>query len=242
VHVIQPILERLQRSQEVDESRLARLEWALIPVVDTHFLKATTLHKALARDPDFFVEILTLLYRPRGREDDDVSHADAIEIDEPTRRKAERAWRLLNDWRRVPGTMDDGKIDPQKLSSWVRSVRTKAAAVNRSDACDLTIGQILAYAPNESDGSWPCIPVREAIDSIESPEAERGFVLGVLNKRGGYSKALGEDGRQERELASRYETYAKACETRWPRTAAALRQVAASYREEARLADEEAER
>jgi hypothetical protein len=83
--------------------------------------------------------------------------------------------------------------------------------------------------------------VRAIIDAADSPRLERGFVTGIMNKRGSYSKSLGEGGRQERELATQYKVYADACEIRWPRTAAALRRVIAGYLEEARREDEEAE-
>ena len=242
-HEIQPILQRLQRADDVDETRLARLEWALLPALDSHLLHATTLHKALARDPDFFVELLTVLYRPRRREgDEEHGGGGTTEVDDMTRRKAERAWRLLNEWRRVPGITDSGTVDSEKLDSWVEAARTGARAVERLEVCDVTIGQVFAYAPNAADGTWPCIPVREALERIDSRELEKGFILGILNRRGVHSRAIGEGGRQERELATRYETYAAACETRWPRTAAAFRQVVASYLADARREDEEAER
>jgi hypothetical protein len=241
-HDLQPLLERLQRADDVDETRLARFEWALLPALHSHLVHAVTLHNALARDPGFFVELLTVLYRPRRRDGAEERGGGTTEIDDATRLKAQRAWRLLNEWQRVPGTTDSGTVDWEKLNSWVEAARAAARAVERLEVCDLTIGQVFAYAPNATDETWPCIPVREALERIDSRELERGFVLGVLNRRGVHSRAIGEGGRQERELAARYETYAAACETRWPRTAAALRQVKASYLADARREDEEAER
>ncbi|HEY1296669.1 MAG TPA: hypothetical protein VGJ60_26620 [Chloroflexota bacterium] len=50
-----------------------------------------------------------------------------------------------------------------------------------------------------------------------------------------------EGGVQERALQTRYLTYAQQVNARWPRTAAMLRRLASTYREEARMEDERAE-
>lgn len=238
---IQTLLEQLQRSPEVDESKLARLEWGLLPILNRHRRLPATLHKLLARDPGFFIELLTLLYRPRPRTDEQEPQQEKVEPDESTRRQAKRAWHLLHDWQRVPGTKEDGTVDAEQLRAWVKSAREKAAAVDRLEVCDITLGEVLAQAPGEQDGTWPCIPVRDVIDAADSPKLEQGFVIGISNKRGVYSKSLHEGGSQERELAAKYESYAKACQSRWPRTAAALMRVVAGYLEDARREDQEAE-
>jgi hypothetical protein len=50
-----------------------------------------------------------------------------------------------------------------------------------------------------------------------------------------------DGGSQERELAAKYDKYSEALRIHWPRTGAALKQVANEYREEARREDAEAE-
>jgi hypothetical protein len=100
---------------------------------------------------------------------------------------------------------------------------------------------VLAHAPDESDGNWPCIPVRDLIDEIDSESLADGFVVGTLSKRGVHCKSLIDGGAQERALAARYEKHAIACEIDWPVTAAALRKVAERYERQAGSEDAKAE-
>ena len=236
---IQILLEKLQGSPEVDETRLARLEWRLLLGLDRHSLLPATLQKALARDPTFFIELLTLLYRPRHRQETDAAP------DEPDEAKADlarRAWRLLRGWKRVPGTRDDGTVDSDTLLAWLDKTRRQARDIDRLEVAEITIGEMLARAPGESDGSWPCIAVRAALESCNSTKLEDGFRIGISNLRGAHWRSLDEGGKQERELAEKYEDYATACRGRWPRTEAALMRVADDYREQARRQDAEAKR
>jgi hypothetical protein len=108
------------------------------------------------------------------------------------------------------------------------------------EACDSRIGEVLAYAPGEPDGSWPCIPVRDALEefSRDSKEIFRGFSAGIFKKRGLVTKSLREGGDQERGLAKAFRSFADACQGGWDRTAETLRRLARSYEEDARREDE----
>ena len=99
---------------------------------------------------------------------------------------------------------------------------------------------MLAYAPGDSDGSWPCIPVRDALEeiSLDSEEILNGFSVGIFNKRGLVTKSLREGGDQERDLAGTFRALADACQGEWDRTAETLRRIARSYEEHARQEDE----
>ena len=63
-----------------------------------HTLHARTLERTLARDPQFFVDCLKVLYRPRH----EASEKEQTEPKEPDQYDAQKAtllWRLLNEWR-----------------------------------------------------------------------------------------------------------------------------------------------
>ena len=49
---------------------------------------------------------------------------------------------------------------------------------------DQMIGQVLAHAPADEDGTWPCLPVRELIEFTRSKDLEVGIQTGVYNMRG----------------------------------------------------------
>ncbi|WP_057462408.1 hypothetical protein [Pseudovibrio sp. POLY-S9] len=103
---------------------------------------------------------------------------------------------------------------------------------------DYQIGEILAHAPLAEDGSWPCEPVREAVNDLYSVEIERGITIGRYNARGATWRDIG--GAEERELADQYEGWAKACEFEHPRMARVLREMVRKYIAEAEWQDNEA--
>ena len=235
-YAIQTIFQHLQ-SNLADESRLATLEWTYLQVLNGHPALPVTLHRALSTTPQFFADLLSLIFRPRG----EASSSDEVPTEEQTSR-ATNGYRLLHSWHDLPGLDVESKIvDEKKLRDWVVEARSLCRAINRIEVCDSYIGQLFAHAPSEPDGSWPCIAVRDVIDEVGTESLTDGFVTGTLNKRGVYMKSPMEGGNQERDLEGQYNSYARACDSEWPTTAAALRTIARNYQRHAQREDEEAE-
>jgi hypothetical protein len=231
------MIKRLQGDEQANESRLARLEFEFLFILDPQTVRAETLERMLARDPKLFVDCLKLLYGPRhGVEEEQESK----QLDPHDAQRANFIWDLLRDWQRIPGTQPDGSISASELREWVTAARTAAREADRLEVCDIKIGEVFARAPSDDEGVKPCVPVREVIEALESNEIDRGFANGLYNLRGAFWRGLHDGGQQERELAATYERYAKACETVWPRTATILRSVADTYLRDAERADEEA--
>ena len=122
-------------------------------------------------------------------------------------------------------------INHNALRQWVEAARELCRESGHLAVCDIQIGEVLAHAPNDGDGSWPCVAVRDLVEDTDSAELSRGFVIGILNRRGVTMRLPTDGGTLERADAERYMNYAKTCEIEWPKTAAALRNVAASYEE-----------
>jgi hypothetical protein len=233
---VQQLIKRLQDDEQIDEVRLGKLEFGFLYILGEHTLHAKTLQRMLATDPEFFVECLKILYRPRHESEEERDTAPSTE----DTNRANLVWRLLKEWRHIPGTQPDGQIVKDALQEWVSVARNAAREIDRIEACDNKIGELFAHTPIDLDGAKPCKAIREVIESCESDRIERGFAIGSYNLRGVVSKVLHEDGAQERELAAMYGRYAKVCEMLWPRTAATLRGLAQTYEDEAKQADEEA--
>ena len=70
---------------------------------------------------------------------------------------------------------------------------------------------------------------------------ERAIATGVFNKRGVWTKSIGEGGIQERQLAETYHFYAVVLADSYPRTAAMLRSIADGYISDAYREDIRAE-
>ncbi|HSH31099.1 MAG TPA: hypothetical protein VK963_00315 [Candidatus Saccharimonadales bacterium] len=228
---IQHLLDCL-RQGNLDEDRLGTLEWQLLPARG-HQEHSPILERRLARDPKFFIDILSLCYRPDN---------GPMEQEVPER-VSRNAYRLLGEWKTIPGRKNDaGDIDEKVLIAWIEAVRKLAAERHRSDVCDIHIGHVLAYAREDADETWPTTPVRNAIEQIASEKIEQGFFTETYNKRGVVTRNPYEGGGLEWGLARKYKAWAAKIADQWPRTAALLRAHSESYEAEARREDERAER
>ncbi len=230
-HEIERLLD-YARGGDVDEERLGLLEWRLRPALsfDAH---SPILERKLARDPAFFVEVLSMVFKPRNRETEQ----------EVPPHIASNAYRLLDDWDVVPGSNDTRSgVDADTLDDWVAEALRLLEEADRLEIGLDQIGKILAKAPGDTDGSWPTRPVRDLIERISRSEMDDGFRVQVFNSRGVTSRGLMEGGDQERVLSERYASLAEAVREGWPRTAAILAAVSQGYAAEARHHDERVER
>lgn len=228
---IQLLLDYL-RSSDFDEDRLATLEWQLLPGRGFNE-RSPVLERRLARDPEFFVDILSLSFRRK-----DGSMEEGVPED-----LARNAYRLLQEWKVVPGSdSEGGEVNESALMEWTTKARQLAGEWDRSDICDIYIGQVFAQARTDADDTWPTLPVRDAIEKLASEKIENGLRTGTLNKRGVTTRSPLEGGKKEYELADGFEDLAQKIKDRWHRTAVVLRSIAESYRAQGRREDEEAER
>jgi hypothetical protein len=230
-------------ASEVPRERVAALEWAYLPAfgIDS---SPVALREMLSRDPQFFVDLIRRMYRPRGDADEErTEDTENDEGDDEQRRAfASNAYRLLSEWKTVPGRREDGTIDTATLDEWVTEARTKLEESGHLEIGDSHIGRVLAHGPADTDGARPCEPIRALLERLQSPPLEEGFRVELYNSRGPTSRGVFDGGDQERVVAAGYAEQAEKFADRWPRTAALLRELAESYEREARRHDEEAER
>ena len=219
--------------QAVGEDRLARLEWAYLGALG-YDPNVPMLHEQLASSPQFFVEVISALYKERSAE-------AASEPTEEAKRIAENGYRLLSSWSLVPGQGEDGEIDEAALRKWIDEAQELLKAADRLEVGEAHIGHILASSGRDAEDRWPSEPVRNVLEQLQSKRIEEGFRIQKYNSRGVVSKSLDAGGEQELELAEMYEDWAKAFKDQWPRTASTLRDLAKSYRRDAKHHDAEAE-
>lgn len=228
---LKTLIEYLRQS-DVDEDEVALLEWKILPALGFE-PQGLFLERKLARDPAFFVEIISLCFRPKNA--DKISHVP--------QNVAANAYRLIRSWQTIPGTRGRGEpVDPKALDDWYVTASQQLTEADRLDAGQRVIGQVLAHAPGDNDGLWPCRPVRSFIEQAASKNIETGFVIECVNKRGVLRRSLDEGGAQERALASQYAEWAGRMATTAPRTAAALRSLAEEFTADGQREDQEARR
>jgi hypothetical protein len=230
-HEIERLLDYI-REDDVDEERVGLLEWRFRPALgfDAH---SPILERKLAREPAFFVEVLSMVFKPRDHEPEQEVPAHI----------ASNAYRLLSDWSVVPGSdAPKAAIDGKALDTWVDEALRFLQESDRFEIGLDQIGKILAKACGDDDGTWPTRPVRDLIERISRSEVDDGFRVQIYNSRGVSSRGLMEGGDQERVLSDRYTALAEAVREGWPRTASILRSVSEGYGAEARHHDEQVER
>ncbi len=209
---------------------IARFEFAFFRLLE-HHREPTVLNRALASQPEIFVDLVKRVYRAKNEPRRELSDTEAEQ------NLAKQAWWVLNGWTGFPGREDDGSLNATAMTTWVRAARLELSEVNRADIGDEVIGQTFAHSPSGADSVWPAEPVRELIEAIGSHELENGVLIGRLNSRGVTSRGAYDGGQQERDLAAQYREWSAELRARWPRTARILRDIASSYERDARHHD-----
>ncbi len=222
----------LQNAADLDRDRLENLEWRFLRLLDGIKLDQNKspiyprlLFDKLKSKPEFFVDVLSLAHP--GMADHQPAHNTVSNIDASI---AKNPSLLLSMWNMIPGVQANGSIDEDLLFKWINEARRLASSRELLEICDLNICRVLAHAPAEADGTWPCIPVRDAIETIGTVALMRSFANAIYNNRGFYH---GSSGAEENKLASKYREFAKACAIEWPKTSEALTAVAELYAREA---------
>ncbi len=233
-HWLGIILDYLETTPEVTEQEIVGLAWSYFQALRYSQRPARTLHRALARDPDFYVYLLKLIFLPA--KDSGVKEPEPEDID-GARKLATQAYDVLHDWALVPGTDDQGVIDLVALEDWIKLARKLLAEAGRGEIGDSKIGEILSAAKREPDQPWPPEPVREIIEMVRSRPLERGFEIGVYNRRGVTIRMPHDGGELERALAARYRADAEILRFDWPRTAGCLDRIASTYEVDAKRED-----
>lgn len=227
--------KRLDASGQFSTEEMAGLEFPYIEALSrsygVHGARGIPhLETFLEEHPEFFAEAVTWVYRRSdGRED-----PEDIKLDErQAKNRAEHGYSLLQAIRRIPGRNKIGEIETDRLLSWVNTVRQSCSQLGRQKSGDGSLGQLLSHAPTGKDGVWPCEPVRDVLEKIQSKEMARDMTVGRYNARGVHWR--GEGGGQERELADQYRRWAEALELSHPFVSSEiLRHMADTYEVEAK--------
>ena len=242
------VFEYLNQHADLERSaQVGQLEWEFMAVLGDE-PPVDRLYEALISDPGLFVAVMEMPWRASDGEadEDDEEDAEAAPEGEPLTseqvQQAENGYTLLTSIDRLPGTQPDGQVDSAVLRQWVTQVLERADASGRRKIAEALIGQILATAPGDDDKTWPCQPVRDLLEELQSERVERNLAIRLYNLRGVTGRGLQDGGKQECELAEQYRVSAAGFADSWPQTAAVLRQLADRYDTNAREEEDEAER
>lgn len=231
------VFNQLYEKNELSIEEMAKLEWpfaALFEELKQYTSHPMALHRVLQKDPQFFSQLITFIYK----RDDHAPDSTRGDVDEETaERRARVAHEVLNSWYLIPGLKEDGTLDEKELTEWVEAARKQCTETNHIIGCDLQIGFMFAHIPGDPDGTWPHVGVRNLIERLNNETIDRHIQNEIYNSRGVVSKSINDGGKQERALSEKYKKMSEAVNSKWPRTAAMLRSIAKSYEQQAKSED-----
>jgi hypothetical protein len=226
VHMIQA----LQQREDTDLAQIAAFEYEYLPLLEFE-AEPVALNQILAGSPDFFIKIICDAFAP--------SSGPKEPITDDRKLRARLGYQVLQSMKMVPG-FSSGIGDLDHLRAWISEVRALAKVADRAVITDQQIGQVLAYAPADTDdGAWPAKRIRDLIEELAADQIEVGIMISRFNQRGSFRKELFDGGNQERGLARQYRDWAAAARN-WPRTKALLERIAEDWDRQAKRADTEA--
>jgi len=225
-HLVE-IIKALQKNPQVRPDDLFRVEWAYLPLLNHyHGAAPNLLESRLARDPEFFCEVIRSIYRSKKTDNT---------TNEPSEEKkaiASNAWRLLHNWHTYPGIQEDGSFNDTYFSTWLQRVKAICTESGHLEVALINIGKVLIHCPSDKNGLWIIHTVADALNARDAEDMRHGFSMGKFNSRGVHH--VDPTGKPERELANQYREKAKDVENAgYQRFAVTLREMADSYDREA---------
>lgn len=221
------IIRTLQNDPATDPHDLVKVEWSYLLVLDDdRDASPKFLESQLANDPEFFCEMIRLVFRSKK------DQYDAEDLSDERKRIASSAYRLLNKWRIPPGTRDDGTYHGDDLIVWLKAVRKKCLETGHLDMAMTAVGSVLVHVAADPDGFWINRSAATALNSKDAGDMRDGFRTALYNSRGVHT--VDPTGNAERELEEKNRVQAEVTEAAgYHRLATTLRELADSYKHEA---------
>ena len=229
-HAIADLFNHLQKSESIDEDRLAVVELKFLEFLGRFSnSRPCTLFRHLAERPDLFIWFIQMMYRSKHESEE--KHEHKKDLDENKSNLATRAYRLLRDWDYPPGLVSNGEFDIKRFENWKNAVKEKCVDSGHWEVASHHIGEVLNYAPKGEDDLW-IPPVCEILNSKEGDEIRRGLQIRIFNSRGAHFYS---GGKEEIKLAEQWEELARISENKgYLRLSQILSEIGKRYHEDAK--------
>jgi hypothetical protein len=236
------LFEVLDERNDLNEETMIRLEYMYLSLLDGYRVHRHPkyLHAELAKNPEFFIEVIKWVYLPKNR---NLIEEERNEMtDEQLVNRGQQAYKLLNSMNDLPGMDREKNLNGEFLKNWVEKVRTVAFAAERAEVTDSFIGKLLAQYPENGTDNWPDDAISGIIEQVGSEDILSGFSTALFNKRGSSVRAAFAGGDIERGHAAYFEKLQKRHRLRFPKMAKIFDSLAKSYRKSAKEMDDSAAR
>lgn len=238
---IDKLFETLNKRSDLEHQTIINLEWLYIAILDSYGTRsnAKVLHEELSKNPDFFIDVLKWVYKPK--DETKIEEERSGISDEAIQNRARQANHLLNSWKKIPGLKPDKSIDEVELKEWVSKARTLAEAASRLNVADMQIGEVLAKYP-ENIPEWPQEKIFKLMEEVNSDSLFRSYSTAMFNKRGSSTRGPFDGGIIERGHAKYFQELSTRFKNKYPKVAEIFQRLSNGYLTDAKRMDESAER
>ncbi len=223
--LFEEIYRRAENGEIIDGVLCANLERVFLVFFDHLYtdLHPRYLYMILLDNPSVYMEIVRIVYlndKKEAAERTEGSNAMPPEI----------AYRILESLRTVPGLdASTDKFDSDTYKKWVCVVLKLAAEQGYIIGAKISLAHTLQFTPAGSDGIWPHEALRDLLEDELKYDFIDTFVMEKMNSRGVTTRSIGEGGKQEHDLASKYNDEAAKLNVEYPHTAKLLSSIAVRY-------------
>lgn len=210
-------IEDLQKEKNVDINRLFYIEWKFLPLLNHGDNRPITMEKIISSDANRYSEILQLAFKEHSKSKDDSNVNQNV---------ATNAYRLLHQWKLVPGTKEDGYIDSSKLKIWYENMKDICEKIDRLEVGLSCFGKVLFHSPKDKSGFWIDKTVAGIINDNET--IREGYKTEAFNSVGVVN--WDENGTAYNKKRDEYQDRAEATELAgYYNFATALREIAHNF-------------
>lgn len=224
------IIEALQKSEEVADEDLFRIEWSYLLLLERgqrYGVGPDFLENKIASDPDFFCELIKLVYRSTKQES-----KNEETLSEEEKLRSGHTYMLLEGCNRIPGTTKTGDFNSELFECWIEYVKESTRLSGHYDVAMSTIGKILFKSPEDKSGLWIDKTIAGTLNQKDDEEMREGFYFRTINRSG--MRYVDPEGKPEKELAEQYRQKGDDLENEgFHRFGTTLLQVAEYYESEA---------
>jgi len=220
---VRNLIEYLHINASKDIEKISEIELIYLPWLDEYSkVKPKALRYRLANEPEFFCELIALMYKKKSAKKHDRKISETM---------SKRLFQIFFQFSVVPGTDWDDVYHEDIFENWITFCKTWGKEKDRYEVIQQTIGNGLSYAKRNENGLIDEFIIKE-LNKPENDEMRRGFSIGIFNQRG--VTWIDPEGKPEYKLASDYNALAsKTEELGYSRFAETLHEIANKYTEEA---------
>jgi hypothetical protein len=222
-HNIVEVIRFLQSGTSISQDDLFKIEWNYLPLLDDYSgATPKTLENKLASDPEFFCEVIKLIYRSSNSNESQQEQTEIFEF------KATNAWNLLHHWKIIPGIPAYGQFNVDRFSMWFQRVKELCSESGHLEVALVTIGEILVHSPVDPDGLWINRTICKVLNDRDNEKMRDGYRSGCINSRGAHF--VDTTGQDEMRLAEQFRKKAEDIDNAgFPRLANTLRDMSKFY-------------